>query len=109
MGLSAVGSIVVVAFPFSDFRGYKKRPALVVAHAEFNNLIVCQITTNEATSKRAISLNGNDFSSGGLPAVSYIRPDKLFTLEPSVVLSKAGSISSPKLREVKQALKQLFA
>ena len=109
MGLPAIGSVVVVSFPFSDFSGHKKRPALVIAHAEFNNFIVCQITSKEATSMRAIKLSVHDFLSGSLRARSYIRPDKIFTLEPSVVLSKVGFITPPKLVEVKHALSSLFA
>lgn len=108
MGLPPIGTIVIISFPFADFSGHKKRPALVVSHAEFDNLIVCQITTKQATSKRAIKLGVLDFLSGGLRTTSYIRPNKLFTLEPSMVLSRAGSVSSPKLAEVKKALKILF-
>ena len=109
MGLPPIGSVVIIAFPFADFRGYKNRPALVVAHAEFNNLVVCHITTNQATSQNAIRLGVNDFLSSGLRIVSYIRPDKLFTLEPSVVQAGAGSITPAKLTEVKKTLQSLFA
>ncbi len=35
-----VGSVVLVTFPFSDLKGQKVRPALVLANVEFDNLIL---------------------------------------------------------------------
>ena len=51
MGRFVVGDIVVVSFPFSDLSGQKLRPALVLAHGEFDNLILCQITSRPYTNK----------------------------------------------------------
>ena len=39
----AVGSIVLVLFPFLNLKGQKVRPAMVLAQVEFNNLVLCQI------------------------------------------------------------------
>jgi mRNA interferase MazF len=79
MGVFAVGQVVLVPFPYADFTRLKKRPALVISKAEFNNLILCQITSNALTSQRAIELADDDFEEGNLPIKSFIRPDKLFT------------------------------
>lgn len=38
------GDVVVVPFPFSDLTRAKRRPALVVAELEGDDLILCQIT-----------------------------------------------------------------
>jgi len=39
------GDIVVIPFPFSDLSKTKRRPALVLAKTEHNDLILCQITS----------------------------------------------------------------
>lgn len=39
------GDVVVVPFPFSDLSQSKRRPALVIANLQGNDLILCQITS----------------------------------------------------------------
>ena len=39
------GDVVVLPFPFSDLSNSKKRPALVVANLEGEDIILCQITS----------------------------------------------------------------
>lgn len=79
MGKFVIGDVVVVNFPFSDLSSQKLRPALVLAKKEFDNLILCQITSKPYTSQRAIAITNSDFSRLGLPLESFVRIDKLFT------------------------------
>ncbi len=39
------GGVVVVPFPFSDLTQTKRRPALVIAELEGDDIILCQITS----------------------------------------------------------------
>lgn len=103
-----IGTVVLVAFPYADFTRLKNRPALVVGEAEFGNLILCQITSRKHTSKRAISLRDADFRQGGLRVKSYIRPDKLFTVELSIIQGTVGALKKAKLTQVKTALRKFF-
>jgi len=48
------GDIVVVPFPFSDLSQSKKRPALVIANIEDNDLILSQITSQSIYDSYAI-------------------------------------------------------
>lgn len=41
------GDVVVVPFPFSDLTIAKRHPALVIAELEGNDLILCQITSQQ--------------------------------------------------------------
>lgn len=108
MGALAVGDVVTVVFPFADLSAFKRRPALIIGQAEFGNFITCQITSKVATSKRAIELADQDFSTGSLRVMSYIRPDKIFTLEPSLIQANVGTLSIDKFEEVKAAVRSLF-
>jgi len=108
MGSLAVGDIVLVAFPFSDFSSLKKRPAIVVGNAEFDNLILCQITSNPETSKIALGLSDSDFDEGALHVESFIRIDKLFTIDRSVIRTRLGTLNKAKTDTVKKTVRELF-
>lgn len=115
MGKSAVGknslrpgSVVLVAFPFSDLKGHKIRPALVLATVEFDNLILCQITSKPYSSKTAIRLESSDFSQGKLPVTSFIRPDKIFTADTSIIKNKAGELVIKKKNMVLQGVRKIL-
>jgi mRNA interferase MazF len=103
-----VGEIIVVLFPFSDLKDQKVRPALVLANAEFNNIILCQITSKPYASKSALKLSKTDFDQGSLPRVSYIRPDKLFTAESSLIQKKIGKLITRKKKSVLTIMQKMF-
>ena len=103
-----VGEVVLVSFPFSNLQGQKVRPALVLAKAELDDIILCQITSRPYTSKYAIQIRTDDFTKGSLPVVSYVRPNKLFTADKSIIIYKAGSLKSSKIRQVEEGLIQIF-
>jgi mRNA interferase MazF len=108
MGKFIVGDVIVIPFPFSNLKSQKLRPALIVAHAEFNNLILCQITSRPYSSKHAIKLQKSDFQNGSLPIISFARPDKLFTAEPSTIKSKAGVLYPTKTNQILSCIRTLF-
>ena len=60
------GDIVIVPFPFSDLTQAKKRPALVIADLEGNDLILSQITSQTVKDHYAIPITDDDFESGSL-------------------------------------------
>lgn len=103
-----VGAVVTLPFPFADFSSYKTRPALVIGYAEFDNLILCQITSKSYTSKTAIRLTSDEFASGDLELISYIRPDKIFTVESSLITGSVGKLNNTKLKKVKSSVQSLF-
>lgn len=109
MGKFTVGSVVLVAFPFSNLKGQKIRPALVLANVEFANLILCQITSKPYSSKTAISVNSKDFTSGVLPITSYIRPDKLFTADTTIIKDVVGTLSPKTKRNILKSVRRLFS
>jgi mRNA interferase MazF len=104
----AVGSVILVSFPFSNLKGKKIRPALVLARAEFDDLILCQITSKPYASKSAIRIESTDFIEGKLPVVSYIRPDKLFTADASITEKTAGKLTKKCIDASLQAARTLF-
>ena len=104
MGRIVKGDVVVIPFPFSDLSGIKKRPVFVLADLPGNDIIACQITSKATTDPFALPLGAHDFISGGLPIDSFIRPNKLFTVEKNLVLFVAGHLSEGKIRDVLKAV-----
>lgn len=103
-----VGDVVLVAFPFSNLKGQKVRPALVLANVEFGNFVLCQITSKPYTSKTAISAKSSDFATGKLPVASFVRPDKLFTADPSIIQSVVGQLTPGVTNRILRSVRGLF-
>jgi mRNA interferase MazF len=108
MGKFAVGQVVASTFPFSDLSSQKLRPALVVAMGDFGDIILCQITSKAYSSSNPVQLAAADFAEGDLPVDSFIRPDKLFTADPSMIGKVYGMLEDAKLQQVLTALRKLF-
>ena len=74
-----------------------------------DDLILCQITSQTRNDGFSVPLLIADFERGGLAVDSFIRPQRLFTVEQSVILYAAGKIKNAKLQEVKASIRQIFA
>ena len=70
MGTPAVGTVVLVPFPFSDLSASKLRPAVALADAGRGDWICAQITSNPYADAAAMALTEADFSSGSLARTS---------------------------------------
>jgi mRNA interferase MazF len=94
------GDVVVVSFPFSDLSQTKRRPALVLAAIEGDDVILCQITSQNRPGAYSVPLDRADFVTGGLDRASWIRPNRIFTADQGIIAYRAGRVSEARLREV---------
>jgi len=94
------GGIVVLEFPFSDLIQVKRRPALVIKVPKGDDILVCQITGKSYEKSVEISIKKEDFYSGELKVESYLRLDKIFSIEKSLIKYKIGSLKQEKFNEV---------
>jgi mRNA interferase MazF len=108
VGKPVAGDIVVLPFPQTNLQQGKRRPALVVVDLPGDDLILCQITSQAHRDSYSVSLDKADFQSGQLQVRSYIRPNRLFTAEQSVVLYTAAQTNRTKLDETLAKLRQIF-
>jgi mRNA-degrading endonuclease toxin of MazEF toxin-antitoxin module len=102
------GDVVVVPFPFSDLTAAKKRPALVLATLDGDDLILCQITSKQKRDRYAVPFQNEDFASGSLQHASYLRPNRLFTAERALILYRVGTLKSEKLEEAADRLIEIL-
>ncbi len=109
MGKPVVGEVVVLPFPQTNLQAGKRRPALVVADLIGDDLILSQITGQTRYDGYSIPLTAADFDRGRLAVDSFIRPNRLFTVEHSVILYTAAKVKAAKLSEVRAKIRGLFA
>ena len=102
------GDVIVLPFPFSDLSKSKKRPALVVADIQGDDIILCQITSEARVDNYSIVLANDDFKSGSLNLTSMIRPNRLFTADRSIILYKIGLLKESKIKEVEKEIVKIF-
>jgi mRNA interferase MazF len=109
MGKPLVGEVVVLPFPQTNLQSGKRRPALVVADLAGDDVILCQITSRARSDGLSVALGTGDFEQGRLAVDSFIRPQRLFTVEHSVILYAAAKVKDAKLQEVKGKIRKLFS
>ena len=98
------GAVVVLRFPFSDLSSSKHRPAVVLAAAAAPEWIVCAITSNQYADPSAVELKAASFRNGGLRGHSFARPLKVFTIDPSLITARVGTLSDSGYRSVIEPL-----
>jgi len=103
LGVFVKGEVVIVPFPFSDLSQVKRRPALVIAELRGDDRILCQITSQSYDDPYSIPLVSSDFKTGGLKKESWVRPNKIFTFESSLIERSVARLNSRKLDEIIEA------
>ena len=94
------GDVIVIEFPYSNLKSVKRRPVLILKVPKGEDVIVVQITGESYENYVEILLRKEDFKQGGLKRDSYIRIDKIASIEKSLIRYKAGSLKQEKFNEV---------
>ncbi len=102
--------VVVVPFPFTDRRGRKRRPALVVSSSWFNrthhHTILAMITTSPGEWPGDVAIQG--WREAGLAIPCKVR-FKLFTLDDDRIARRLGALAPRDREVVGNALSRLIA
>ena len=97
----SVGDIILVKFPFTDLKKSKKRPVLIVKDEnELGDIVCFQITSNIEQSN-LLKIQDKDLDKKKLSLKSYIKYDKCFTINTSIVDKKIAKVKSNLLSELK--------
>jgi mRNA interferase MazF len=88
------GSLVVLPFPFSDLRAAKRRPVLLLTAPDGYGDFLAMAVTSQAGHPEGIALTQPDMRSGTLPKASWIRTDKVVSLNRALVAKEVGRVSA---------------
>ena len=77
------GDIVLLSFPLTNYNDVKKRPALVFFDLGDDDFLVARITTQISKGKYDYEIS--NWRESGLLRPSYVRLDKIATLDKSLI------------------------
>jgi mRNA interferase MazF len=100
------GDIVLIPFPFTNLKGAKRRPAVILYKGELD-VIVSFITSRVKWEENTDLLIVPD-QLNGLKKPSLIRIDKIATLEIELIIGKLGVVGEDKIIEINSKLRQLL-
>ena len=103
-----VGDVVLAPLPFTDLSEIKVRPAVVVADVGTQDWVLCQITSRSPEGDRHIPIGPADMKRGRLRRRSWVRPDRLYTVNDRVFRHTIGRVSASKHAEIAAAVRSLF-
>ena len=87
------GDLLLVPFPFTDLSATKRRPVLALTAADsYGDFIALPVTSRPQT-EHGLAIAASDMVRGSLPAESWIRTNRIVTLNVSLVVKTVGHIS----------------
>jgi len=95
------GHVVEAVFPFAEGEGSKPRPVLVVTDSDANGDFVVVAITGSSHHSNSVSLAPNDLAQGRLNKASYVRADKIFSMNAKAVTQTFGVVKPAILSKVK--------
>lgn len=102
--------VILVPFPFSDFKSVKKRPALIISPEIYNqktDIVIAFITSKLDSEYRLGDYKIREWEKSNLPKPSMIRM-KFATIDRSIVIKKIGELSKKDINEFKKLLIDFF-
>lgn len=96
--------IILIPFPFTDLSIAKKRPVLVITPENSQDDFIGLHVTSKYGYPEVVEINSKGFIHGSLPKTSFIRTDKIFTLNKSIILYKVGQLTEVAFTRVEEKL-----
>ncbi len=106
----AAFDVVIVPFPFTDRNASKRRPALVLSGAAFNQAAqhsVLAMVTSADQSAWPGDCPIQNLASAGLTTACMVRL-KLFTLDHRLIIRKAGGLAATDQKQLRSAWNRLL-
>jgi mRNA interferase MazF len=100
------GEIVLIPFPFTDLKGSKNRPVVILFANELD-VTVCFITS-ELKWHEDLDIIIEPNESNGLKVKSLIRVNKIATIDSELILGVLGNISEKQITELNTSLIRLL-
>ena len=100
------GDVILLSFPFTDLKGKKIRPALILFVSDLD-VIVSFITTQfKWQTPNYILLEPDEFN--GLKKTSLLRLSKITTIDKDLILGKLGELNETDIQLINGNLLKLL-
>ena len=86
------GELLLVPYPFSDLSATKHRPVLALTGPDSYGDFIALPVTSRPQAEFGVPLNSADLVRGALPAPSWIRIDRIVTLNSTLVAKIIGRV-----------------
>ena len=96
------GDVVLLSFPFTDLKGKKIRPALVLVVSDLDVIVAFITTQFKWQNPYDILLEPNDFN--GLKKTSLLRLSKITTIDKDLILGKLGELDAVDIEKINKNL-----
>ena len=100
------GDIVLLSFPFTDLKGKKVRPALVLVVSDLDVIVAFITTQFKWQNSFDILLEPNDLN--GLKKTSLLRLSKITTIDKDLILGKLGELDSLDMKNINNSLLKIL-
>ena len=100
------GDLLLIPFPFTNLSAAKRRPVLLLTAPDSYGDFIALPVTSRPQSAHALPITPADISGAALPAPSWIRTNRVVTLNASLIVKAFGRVSD---RLVVTAVEQLCA
>lgn len=94
------GDIVLIRFPFTDLNSSKQRPALISSQPNSYGDFQCFQITSQSKQSQVIEVTSESLESGELKLKSFLKFDKCFTLNSSIINKRVATVNKAFLNRV---------
>jgi len=98
------GDILLIRFPFTDLTHSKKRPVILLQDENEAGDFICFQITSKTTQSHLKPILHENLGEGMLPLRSYVKYDKCFTLNSTIVDKKLAAATDKFLLALKELL-----
>ena len=86
------GDLLLVPFPFTDLSATKRRPVLALTGPDSYGDFIALPVTSRPQMEHGVGLKAESLSRGTLPAPSWIRIDRIVTLNAGLIVRTIGHV-----------------
>lgn len=88
------GELLLIPFPFTDYSSAKRRPVLALTNSDAYGDFIALPVTSRPQHDHSLAINPGDLIEGVLPAPSWIRINRIVTLNENLVVKRVGRLTT---------------